>query len=74
MLSRMLTVAAMILFLEQGLEGFCEISQVCFLRIFEIFFQTHDIMLAELFAIYHGLVMVNDLGYAELACYSDYLV
>jgi len=32
-----------------------------------------DILLGELFAIYHGLVMAKDLGYAELACYSDSL-
>lgn len=31
-------------------------------------------MLAEFSAIYHGLVMANDLGYSELACYFDSLV
>jgi len=33
-----------------------------------------DIMLTELSAIYHGLVMAKDLCYTELACYSDSLV
>jgi len=33
-----------------------------------------DIMLAKLSAIYHGLVTTKDLGYTELACYSDSLV
>jgi len=32
-----------------------------------------DILLGELSAIYHGLIMAKDLGYAELACYSDSL-
>jgi len=33
-----------------------------------------DIMLAELSAIYHGLIMAKNLGYAKLVCYSDSLV
>jgi ribonuclease HI len=33
-----------------------------------------DISLAELSAIYHGITMAKDLGYAEFACYSDSLV
>ena len=33
-----------------------------------------DILLAELSAIYHGLIMAKDLGYAEIACYYDSLV
>jgi len=32
-----------------------------------------DILLGELSAIYHGLIMAKDLGYVELACYSDSL-
>jgi len=32
-----------------------------------------DILMAELSAIYHGLIMAKDLGYAEIACYSDSL-
>jgi ribonuclease HI len=33
-----------------------------------------DILLAELSAIYHGLIMAKDLGYAEIACHSDSIV
>jgi len=33
-----------------------------------------DIMLVELSAIYHGLILAKDLGYAELVCYYDSLV
>jgi len=33
-----------------------------------------DIMLAELSAIYHSLVLAKDLRYMELACYFDSLV
>jgi len=33
-----------------------------------------DILLSELSTIYHGLIMSNDLGYKEFACYSDSLV
>jgi hypothetical protein len=32
-----------------------------------------DILLGELSAIYHKLIKAKDLGYAELACYSDSL-
>ena len=32
-----------------------------------------DILLGELSAIYHGLIMAKDLGYVEIACYSDSL-
>ena len=32
-----------------------------------------DILLVELSAIYHRLIMFIDLGYAEIACYSDSL-
>jgi hypothetical protein len=32
-----------------------------------------DILLGELSAIYHGLVMAKDLGYVEIACYYDSL-
>jgi ribonuclease HI len=32
-----------------------------------------DILLGELSAINHGLTTTKDLGYAELACYSDSL-
>jgi len=35
---------------------------------------TDDILLAKLSAIYHGIIMAKDLGYAEFACYSDSLV
>jgi len=35
---------------------------------------SNDILLAELFAIYYGITMAKDLGYAEFACYSDSLV
>jgi len=31
------------------------------------------ILLTELSAIYHDLIMAKDLGYAEIACYSDSL-
>jgi len=33
-----------------------------------------DILLAGLSAIYHGLIMTNDLGYMEIPCYFDSLV
>jgi ribonuclease HI len=33
-----------------------------------------DILLAELFAIYHGIITAKVLGYTEFACYSDSLV
>lgn len=32
-----------------------------------------DILLGDLSAIYHGLIMAKDLGYADLSCYSDSL-
>jgi len=35
---------------------------------------SNNILLAELSAIYHGITMAKDLGYAEFACYSDSLV
>ena len=35
---------------------------------------SYDIMLAELSAIYHGLIVAKDLSYAELDCYFDSLV
>jgi ribonuclease HI len=35
---------------------------------------SNDIMLAELSAIYHGLIIAKNLGYAELVCYSNSLV
>lgn len=34
---------------------------------------TEDILLAELHAIYHGLLMVQDMDIAEFVCYSDSL-
>ena len=46
-----------------------------FLAGFSDFIPSSDyILLAELSAIYHGLIMAKDLGYAEIACYSDPLV
>jgi len=35
---------------------------------------SNDILLVELFAIYHGLTMAKDLGYEEFAYYYDSLV
>jgi ribonuclease HI len=32
-----------------------------------------DILLAELRAIYHGLILANNMGLTELACYTDSL-
>lgn len=34
----------------------------------------YDILLVELSPIYHGLIMAKNLGYVDLACYSDSLV
>lgn len=36
--------------------------------------RTYDILLVELSPIYHGLIIAKNLGYVDLACYSDYLV
>jgi ribonuclease HI len=35
---------------------------------------SYDIILAELSAIYHGLIIAKDLGFVELVCYLDSLV
>lgn len=46
-----------------------------FLSIFSGFIPgSYEIILAELFAIYHGLIITKDLGFVELVCCSDSLV
>ena len=61
--------------LRTGFGGVLRNNSGLFLASFFGFLpNSDDIMLAELSALYHDLVLAKDLGYTELVCYSDSLV
>lgn len=57
-------VVAMTLILEPSLVESCVMTKGIFIASFSDFIPgSFDILLAELSAIYHGLIMAKDLGY-----------
>ena len=61
--------------IRSGFGGILRNSDGFFLSAFSGFItDSDDIMLAELSAIYHGLIIAQNSGFVELVCYSDSLV
>jgi ribonuclease HI len=61
--------------IRSGFGGILRNNAGFFLSAFSGFIPgSDDIIHAELSAIYHGLIIAKNLGFAELVCYSDSLV